>query len=117
MTAWWPSNCHPHGSLTDGCPMTVMWYCHSPYSSKFLPVSSPGVLLGRKYCARELQTSGAERPLKKSEGLLPLVGRHLEKADTLPHVEALVHPLAPLDVVCGKHRLRALVRLESGQES
>ena len=36
--------------------------------------------------------------------LLPLLRRHLEEADALPHVEALVHPLAPLRIVHGEQR-------------
>ena len=48
--------------------------------------------------------------------LYALLRRHLQEADPLPHVEALVHPLAPFAVVDGEHRPGALFPGESSQE-
>lgn len=58
----------------------------------------------------------AQRCAKEVEGLLALARRHLEKADALPHVEALVHPLAPFRIVHGKERSVSLDPGESGEK-
>src|SRR5262245_58360785 len=68
------------------------------------------------HVAGEPQSSGAQRRSKQAERGLALPGRHLEEADALPHVKALVHPLTPLDVVHREYRLRTLGLREPGEE-
>src|SRR4030095_14746274 len=49
---------------------------------------------------------GAERRAHQANGGFALRLAHLLEADTLPQIEMLVHPLAPLRVVHWKHGLR-----------